>query len=133
MIIFHLPIFFMWFLFRSFVHFLIGLLLFLLVSFKSSFDLFGYKSFIRFVFASTFSQSVAYHYIFLAESFTGQRILSLMSPFIICFLSWIELLMLYLKIITKPKVMYISYAFVNKSTVLNFTFNFIIHLELISV
>ena len=58
---------------------------------------FGYKPFIRYMFYKYFSQSVTCLFILLAEPFAEQKFLIVMTSNISFFLSWIMLLVVYLK------------------------------------
>lgn len=63
----------MWCLFRSFVYFLIGLFIFVLLNFKSSLYIFEYILHQRSLLQNIFSQSVACLHICLTELFIEQK------------------------------------------------------------
>ena len=115
-------------------HFLIGLLVFLLLSFKSSLYILDNSSLSNMSFANIFSQSVTCLFIPLTLSFTEQKFLILMKSSLST-VSWIVPLVLHLKSHSHtqsyldffPILCYISFI------ILCFTFRSLIHSELIFV
>ena len=77
--------------------FLTGFVVFLLLSFKSSLNIFEFKSFIKHVFRKYFFLFVACFFILLSVAFTEQKFLILVSQVTDFFLSWIVLLVLYIQ------------------------------------
>ena len=65
--------------FTSFEHALIGLLVFLFLNFKSSFDILDASSFSNMCFANIFSQSMVFLLILLTVSFPKQKFLILIK------------------------------------------------------